>query len=268
MPIDYSGVTSNLASVRLMFIKATSRYDLLVDGDATANTDNGANVFINLGQKWLDRQVDIPQLHRRYVDVLITDAYKMHIPNLIRIDRLVTKNQTTGEKTEITGGRLAPRVFHTDYASGLPSTWSEGAPTYWTPSVIGATPDRFGDTQAEMESDGLVDVDDMFFVPTDDAGTDFDLDGILLYPKVDGTYQIEVEGKFYSKTLIEDTGFSYWTVREPYLLALAGAMYLEMSNQNLQRVKTFRDSIWAILDDLDNISVEKDLSGHGLMMEG
>lgn len=269
MPIEFTVDPStsgssidNLAEVRRLFIQASRRYDLITGGDLTTNADNGANVFINAAQRYLDRITDLPQQVRRYHALLSADEYAITFSNLIRLDSLSLITSTT--RTDITQYRRTRRELKYLYAEPI-AEMSSGEPTYWAFNVIGLSPDLFGSSEAELTAASLTDVADLHF---GEETPDFAYNGIIFGVKADVDYNVEVEGKFYSPFLSEDTDVSIWTVSHPLLLVQAACYMVERQMKNSSGMKSWLDSMQPELNDLDNMSVEHELEGLDLTLEG
>ena len=91
---------SNLLAVGKKFITASLRYDLIT-GTLASHTDNGANYFINAGQRFLDLKAD---LQRRHKAVLASGEFTLEIQNLISIDEVHIIDSDSRE--EITANRV------------------------------------------------------------------------------------------------------------------------------------------------------------------
>lgn len=81
----------------------------------------------------------------------------------------------------------------------------------------------------------------------------FTYNGILFMPPADGTYDVEVLGKFYSP-IISDSQSSWWLAVQGDLLGLAAMRMLEASYRNTQGVNDWQNAmepmLKAVQDDL------------------
>ena len=68
-----------LLSVRQRFVDLSGRYDLVIDSINWAN--NGADFFIQAGQRWLDRSGIIPKSDSKYYKALAEGAWYDLIPD-------------------------------------------------------------------------------------------------------------------------------------------------------------------------------------------
>jgi len=212
---DSDFVEGTLGYVRAQFVRASLRYDLVVDGDLVANVDNGANYFINEGQRWLDGKCYHVLPHSRYIGVLASGEYSLEVENLLYVDNLWIKQGTSMQN--IVDSYRTLKDFRA--VAGILSGWDSGIPAYWTWNTVGLSPEQLDEDADSLEAAGAIDYADVHF------GNHFAKDGLLFYPKADGTYTVDVEGIFASPKLVEDTDYSYWTVRETDLLVLA-ALYV------------------------------------------
>ena len=65
----------DLLGVRQQFIKLSGRYDLATTNVETHDTDNGADYFINAGQRYLDRHFyTLKSIGRRF-DAVAADSW-------------------------------------------------------------------------------------------------------------------------------------------------------------------------------------------------
>ena len=269
MPIEFntdpsaSGFdASNLGDVRAKFIKASRRYDLVASGNP-AGADNGANDYINAAQRYLDRKVTVPQQVRRHHALLETNAYSITFPHLLRLDSL-TLIDPTDERTDITEYRKTRRELKYLYPQRAEDL-DAGTPEYWAFNVLGLSPALFGSTEAELVAAELVDIEDLHFNATT---PDFAYQGIIFGVKAEQDFNVEIEGKFYSAYLDADTDVSIWTVSHPELLVIAACYILERQMKNASGMRAWKEALEDELFDLDSDSVEHELEGLDLSMEG
>ena len=139
-------MATNLLGIRTRFIQSSMRYDLITGGDFTA--DNGADIFINDAQEFLDRRVIGPHQERRYTKLLSIGDYFFTIDKLISITSVVVKDtqDLDNELADITGNGLSYKSFRIEH-NGAISGWSAGQPTSWAPAPLLFSPEF---TQVEV----------------------------------------------------------------------------------------------------------------------
>lgn len=115
----------SLATVREQFIKTTGRYDLVANGDLSANVDAGANAFINRGMRWLDSKVERKNKYSRFIKKLAIGDNFIRVPRLISVKDLILHTATT--EVIITGFRL----FDDDFKFNFSQPFIVGGPKYW-----------------------------------------------------------------------------------------------------------------------------------------
>lgn len=260
------GMADDLQAVRPIFIRASKHYELTDDGTPTGD-DNGADAWINAGQKWLDREVSHPFQMRRTQRALAVGDFQVEIEKLISIESIAIVADTvdTGH-ADITDNYLQPGEFRRKFASPI-DQWDSGKPGYWTLNVAGLDPEHRAKEDADYVSDGIIDEDDTIY--GDGTNANYTDQGILFHPVCDAVYTLKILGRFYSPTLAVNADKSFWTVHEPHILAYAAAMMLEMSMRNQAGVRSWQEALLPLLNSLDNHAVEHELSGFGpFIMEG
>lgn len=240
---------AELSEVRLEFVKTSGRYDLLVDGDLTDNTDNGANRFVNLGQRYLDRRITPAANDRRLMAVLASGEYLFEVTGLRFIKHLFVKTSTTGVNITRYGMPIAD--FKASYPDN-PSEWDSGQPCYWAHNVIGLAPSQAEETSETFASAGVQDYADITF------GSAYDTEGLIFYPKADASYTLDLWGQFWSPTLSEDSDVSFWSTNYDRLLSLA-ACYEEARDAGRQdRVEYWLATMGEEISEIVNDEIERE----------
>lgn len=226
----------NLGEVRAQFVKVSGRYDLINEDD----TDNGANFFINSGQRFLDRKVDHKKVRGSYFASLAADGYYLALP-YIRVIEEVWVNDTS-ERWGLTRHSLSDmKDNYPDLISGTDS----GDSMYWCPVVYR------GIQVTDMNSLGTF----ANFVAAESGGED--TSGILIMPPTDVALVVEVIGKFWSPTLSSDSDESYWTARHFDILLWASLRQLEVSYRNREGAADWDAALSDALFDLDKDEVSE-----------
>ena len=246
------GTMSDLVSIREMFVKSTLRYDLVVDGEGGDWSDNGADWFINAGQRYLDMTVGRPRPYRRHQVPLAVDQCTVELQKLISIKSVQIIESGEG-RTDITRNVLPPDEFRVKYPDEI-ADWDTGKPVAWTSNVIGLSPDLKDEESGDFAGDGVLDYDDVKF------GNDYAYDGILLYPKCDQAYTLIIIAKFFNPTLVDDSDVSYWTVNFPELLVSAAGYAHERTMKNAAGMRTKLEEMEPIIQEIDNALVEREFT--------
>jgi hypothetical protein len=230
-----------LIDVRRIFIRDfTGRYDLIVEGSDFAN--NGADFYINAGQRWLDRKVQ----HKKspasiYTDVDVGGFYVI-FTEARAVQEVWISNSigdgTRGELTRVTRQALR-ELFPLDY-SGIDNS----TPCYYTPINVRSLPVN----SLEFTIDKIGEI-----LYTSSLGSDALYNAILLLPPTDTKITVEVVGLFYTPALVNDTDHSFWTESEPMLLVQAACRMLEVSMRNRQGVADYELAM-----EVDIVEIEKD----------
>ena len=126
---------ATLAEVRADFIRATERYDLITSGDISTNADNGANAWINRGQRYLDQRVEHVKTIRRHQVLLPLGAFQILIPGLIAASRVQIAEAGEG-RADISLNYATAADFRQVENSALFSDYGSGKPSAWTDNVI------------------------------------------------------------------------------------------------------------------------------------
>lgn len=139
---DVAFPSDTLKVVRAAFIQATKRYSLITNGDLSTNADNGANVFINMGQRYLDLTVDHPRLRkRRYKKKMAIGDISVEVRGLISIDTLALVS--VGEsRYDITENVLDAQELKRKVGKPL-AMWESGRPYNWAINDIGLVAEHY-----------------------------------------------------------------------------------------------------------------------------
>ena len=243
--------------LRKKFVELSGRYDLIKANE----TDNGADFFINEGQKWLDRKFSDGKAKARYPSATVEGTIKVSVAGL-RAAKEVWVTNSEG-MTEL--ARESLNSLRNAYQDTL-SDVTNGRPSYYAPAVFRPYPD----TLTSAAAAALSDVEDLLL-----DGTHYTYNGIVILPPADGVYTLTIQGLFYSPTLssvltdgswIETT--SFWLQVHPGTLLLAALYKLEAFYRSRAGM---RDRMEALMEDVTGIDhdlVETDIAGESLQMGG
>lgn len=236
----------SLLEIRRRFVKEfTGRYDLIIEGSDFE--DNGANFFIQQGQRWLERQVT----HKKapasvYAEITLGDFSVIF--QEARSVLSVWESTVTYGRHELT--KLTPREARELYPAEY-SHIANAGPRYYVPLNFRTSP-------ADSDSFTIDQIGDILY--TSDLGGDYSYNGIIILPPTDIVRTIEVVGLFFLPTLVNDTDRNYWTENEPMLLLQAAARAHEIALRNTQGVLDYERPALAALTDLDKDFVEEEIA--------
>lgn len=242
-----------LAAVRRKFIEFTGRYDLVTDIESYL--DNGANFFIQSGQKWLDRYADIFQSRAISFHTIAVGGWYVLIPNIRAIENVWFSN-ADGEKWQLEKVELA--TLKTEFG-GDPADFANScrsliyAPTTLrvSPEVVGTiTLDHFGTT-----------------IYSDATKSHWGYQGLVFLPPTDSVITLEVHGLFYQPLLTLDASQNFWSEEQPFILVLAAARALEISYRNSAGVRDWEEAIASEVRGLEFDLVAQESAGY-TQMEG
>lgn len=227
----------NLGDLRAKFVSFSGRYDLV----NTDDSDDGANFFINAGQRFLDRRIDFKKSQGVYFKSLAVDGWYMRLSGCRSLEKVwVYDNE---ERWELEKKDLS--WLYKQYPD-LVSETDSGDAQYWAPSELR------GIRTADKDSRG-----DYFNHVLAESGVE-NVSGITILPPTDVALVVELHGKFYSPTLENDEDESYWTEAVPETLLMAALYRLEAFYRNTQGAQDWLGSIELDLLDIDKDGVQED----------
>lgn len=208
----------DLSEIREKFRDLSGRYDLV-----TANgTDEGADFFINAGQRWLDRQLDFQGASAVTTLSLSTDAYSASVNEVRAIKNVgITQDSDDFDFLVKTGYEGLKR--HTMVADS-----SDSDEPRWYAFGRDAPGSR-GNFNQE----------------------------ILIWPPTDAQRTLLVEGLFASTELSNDGDESFWSVNFPDILVKATMFKAEAFQRNTSGEQDFRQSLLDDLRGIDHDEVEE-----------
>lgn len=210
----------SLLSVRKKFIELSGRFDLVED--TTDYVDNGANWFINSGQKVLDRMLDSGKTQARAIRPLKKGQFFVNL-TLCRAIQEVVVSDTNGASPVVCTKDVD--LLHKDF-TGL----SSGKPSSFFPTMARLAPDTYTANVPEVLRGASV-------------GVECWPKGVLLNVKADKDYLVDVYGIFYSKPLQEDEEDSYWSQHHEDTLVLAALYRLEVFYRNTTGARDWLEAL-------------------------
>ena len=237
--------------IRDKFIELSGRYDLVKsDGQ-----DNGADFFINAGQRMLDRRAGIIKIEARNFSTLRSGDVYVATAGLLAVKEAWVISSEARQRLE-----RVPIAGIREYYDSLDPTLSSSMPAYYAPTILRPYPDTITPT-ALAAYDGSGDV----IASEDPDSQHFSYNGILVMPPSDTDYTIEIWGKFCSPELSavkdgddwEQTR-SAWSVNDPDILITAALYKLEGFYRNREGARDFLELLDTDLVDLDKIRVDEE----------
>jgi len=191
----------NLLQIRTQFVRQSGRHDLV---DAVYN-DNGADFFIQAGQRYLDRLHTYEMATQRLSPVLSQGDHYIDLDYVRSIKKIwvINSNEVRQELTEKTYRWLAKK-----YAN--PENMDEGLPLYYA---------------------------------IDPAFTSGLQTRVYILPPPDEDMDLDIEGLFYAYPLENNSDTNYWSEMFPNVLVMAGLRELEVFYRNTQGVQDWENAI-------------------------
>lgn len=212
----------DLSEIREKFRDLTGRYDLVTPN----NTDEGADFYINAGQRWLDRQLDFQGASAETTLSLSTGAYSADVTDL-RAVKSVAVGQGGQDFAFLDKREYRPLRAYIENQQNS----DQGQPRYY---AIGRR------------------------AP---GGRSVGSEELYFWPPTDGTYTAIVEGLFSSTVLSNNTDESFWSANFPDILIKAAAFRMEAMQRNTQGESDYRQSLQEDLENIDHDEVEEAIAG-------
>lgn len=231
--------TMSLLEVRKKFVQFSGRYDLVQD--TTNWVDSGANWFIQAGQRYLDRMLDVDKHVARFFTTIQAGKHSLQIP-LARVIYQVFLVKDSGEAIELC--LIQPsemqRIWSASASERVPTT-----PRSYTPLVI-----RIGE-QSDFDT-----IPGLYANVSYEA---YEYKGITFGVISDKDYGIDVKGLFYSQPLTADNSQSLWTEVHDDILVQASLMTLERFYRNFDGLKESKASVDDLIRQLDMDAVAQQI---------
>ncbi len=252
---------TNLAGIRRQFVTLSGHYGLVndppTDSDPGCKEDSGADYYINVGQRILDRLRDNPGTRRSYLYDTAEGDISIDLTGCRTIETVW--RSTSDGKQELTF--LEPAEMRSRYSTERYSEVDSDIPAYWT-HITRSVPGQLSKTA----SDFTYPFDDIQFGEKEQVG------GIVIMPPADGVYTIEVYGRWFSKVLNSNEDKSWWTLNEPDILVQGALAAMEMHFRNTQGVLDYfhpvTGTITILFNGITKDSVEDDVFRTGKRIVG
>lgn len=183
--------------IRYKFCEISGRYDLVT----ATQEDNGADFFLNLAQKYLDRFFDDGKAIARYPVAMAAGEYIAKTVGIRSIKEVWIANSEGKSELE----KCTFQELQTEYSDGFAYT-DRGTPAYYAPAVFRPYPDTLASVA------GLYGVDDLILNATEH----YTYNGVVIMPPPDVAYTLEIVGLFYSPVLSATLSGAVWTQTKSY----------------------------------------------------
>lgn len=234
----------NLLQTRTQFVKISGRYDLV---NPSTFADAGADFYIQQGQRSLERRLNISPSVAKFYDDLTIGTYKVTIANCRAIQEVWIMNSDS--RTEVKKlGDYDLRAIHQKFVDNMYTTplssMETGRPLYYYLTNLRRSPETETGSGDSTTLSSYIDTS----YPFNPANS-----GIILFPRCDEAYGIEVKGLFYSPVLTADTDSNIWSTNYPTLLIWSALRELEIMFRGSKTA-----SSWESLIEGELIGIEKD----------
>jgi len=215
----------NLLQIRQKLRELSGRFDLVNED----GSDNGADFFIQEGQKFLDRLDETQKTWASCFRIVEESLFSAQFSYCRAIKEVWAA--TTSERWQLEKMDLQDLI--SGYMSELPSERSTGTPLYYSPGLTRYVPED--ETADSFESFiGWVDIP---------SGSAYEYNVVLLNVPTSERLILEIKGLFYTMKLTADTDENYWSEAHPMLLIMAAMRQIEIVNRNTQGVNDWTNAI-------------------------
>ena len=232
----------DLLDIRKQFVKLSGRYDL-IDDDIDWS-DNGADFYIQAGQKYLDRLVTVPENTATIYLPLNANSYSLTFQYSCRSIRDVYVNnsetRTRLEKVSLNDLKI--------YYENLVSEITTNTPLYYALADLRALKTSSKNTLGTFVN-----------LTHEESETKYDYRGIILMPPADEAFIVEISGLFLQNNLTVDTDNNWWTDQAPDLLIKAALYQLEVFSRGTENAKNWSRAIQAEVVELEKDFIDEEI---------
>lgn len=249
-----------LQDIRIDFVRISGRHDLVVDFASGDYTDNGANFYVNMGQKMLDRKNRIPKDAMRYQKDLIAGQFQLDIENVRALKEVWAVN---GDGRSILTKRDIGYLKE-NYATAW-GAYTRGTPVDWAVGVNALAPQQDQLTTgvgSPYTAEFTYDYEDLVFSDESQA-PHYGKMSVIVMPPVDVTYTIIVWGRFFQKKLTDTAGQTknYWTEVHPELLVLSALWAHEVTQRNTEGAKDWMNAVDEYIQGIELDAIDEEITG-------
>lgn len=213
----------DLKAFRKMFVNLSGRFDLVNDD----YSDNGLDVFVFEGQKFLDRLDETQKSWADSYQPLALDGIYVSFPYCRAIKEVWAISSTEGrwqlEKKDL-------QNLMEGYLTTAITEMESGTPLYYSPCVTRIVP-----------KDDTIETFEQFMGYVSVTGNEYN--ALLINVPTSEAITILVKGLFYSPQLVEDTDSNYWSDEHPLLLYMSTMRQIEVINRSTQGVNDWAKAI-------------------------
>jgi hypothetical protein len=233
----------NLKEIRTKFVELSGRFDLVVD--TTDYVDNGANFFIQSGQRWLDRLENVSKsVGKVYKRIESGDWYA-----IFNDCRAVKKIYVADDESRWELVKKDLGWLMLEYEDAIDDI-DEGNPQYYAPAILREVPQSLGAITMSKFVDENIQVQASHML----------YNGIIFMPPADDTFIIEIQGLFYSEKLKVDSDINHWSINDPLILVFAALHELEESYRNTEGAKDWEAAVRSKVVGIGMDQVEEDIA--------
>lgn len=219
----------NLKEIRERFVRHSGRFDLVKDTEDFK--DDGANFFINAGQRFLDQLAENPKTQAVHTDTLEVGQTTIRVPRLRSADKVYII--VDGEN------KFLDRIYYQDFKESYGENVDKAEPRFYALVEL---------RNAQRPNKGAL-----------------KHKGIVIAPYPDEEYQIVIHGKYFSNNLNDDQDYSYWSMEYPETLIQAALYELEKFYRNTQGMNDHLNAIMTTINNVDNDVVEEEVESRTTM---
>ena len=231
----------NLGELRKLFVERSGGSDL-VNSD---NSDNGANFFIQSGQRTLDRMLEIDKSWARSFKTLVSGDYYAMFKGCRAVKGVWISTSESRVKLE----KISLEEMRDLYTKG-PDEVETGSTLYYSIISLRTFPNDDNVIVDYLQGSKLIDT----------TTSDFEYTGIIFLPPPSGDAQLEVFGLFRNTLLENDSDENYWTMENPDILLIATLYRLEVDYRNTEGANDWMRALQFEVENLDKDWVESDIA--------
>lgn len=232
----------NLGEIRQKFVDLSGREDLQNDD----GSDNGANFFINSGQRFLDRLDIVPKTIGKVYKTLSAGDWYATFTECRAVKEVYT--MTDEARKKLTKKALGWILL--EYPKPI-ADLDQGAPIYYGPAILREVPQNLTNITISKFVGETVQVD---------STSHLTYNGIIWMPPCEESMILEIQGLFYSEALSADADLSHWASNYPDILVWAALRSLEISYRNTEGARDWKTAILEEVSTLGMDVVEEDIA--------
>ncbi len=278
----------NLLALRTLFTTFSGRQDLVQTVGSNTYTNNGADFFIQAGQKLLESMIVTPKSKAKALRLLAQAGYSISLSNCQSVHEVWAR-----QRTALTSGTMTTGYRYQIVAQSLLDFTSDGASASTVGVVFVATSETLTLTAADsvvrvdydadedgyrlnpvdrvaleaelVEDQSLANQGEPFYYSLDvvrdtfTTESDTTVRGIVMGPPADTYYTITVFGIFRFDELSSDSDTNYWTDEWSFLLLYASLYMLESFYRNSTGMKDWMNAIMVIITGVESDKVEEEI---------